>query len=66
MVEVDLNNGEICLTEQVKLIINKLNEIAESEKLSANKVKYTISNSLKIISANVKEKDRKIIEELLV
>lgn len=32
LVEVDLNNGEICLTEQVKLIINKLNEIAESDK----------------------------------
>lgn len=32
LVEVDLNNGEILLTEQVMLIINKLNEIAESDK----------------------------------
>ena len=30
LVEVDLNNGEILLTEQVMLVINKLNEIAES------------------------------------
>lgn len=32
LIEVNLNSGEICLTQQVVLLINKLNEIAESEK----------------------------------
>lgn len=32
LIEVNLNSGEICLTEQVMLLIKKLNEIAESEK----------------------------------
>jgi len=32
LVEVDLNNGEVRLTEQVMLLVNKLNEIAESGK----------------------------------
>lgn len=32
LIEVDLNNGEVRLTKQVMLLVNKLNEIAESDK----------------------------------
>lgn len=40
-------------------------EIAESEGLSSNKVKYSISNSMKIIAANIPAEDKKTITELL-
>ena len=40
-------------------------EIAESEGLSSNKVKYSITNSIKIISANIPAEDKKTISELL-
>lgn len=42
-----------------------ITEIAESEGLSSNKVKYSISNSMKIIAANIPEEDKKTIVELL-
>lgn len=42
-----------------------ITEIAESEGLSSNKVKYSISNSMKIIAANIPEEDKKTIAELL-
>ena len=42
-----------------------ITEIAESEGLSSNKVKYSISNSMKIIAANIPTEDKKTITELL-
>lgn len=42
-----------------------INEIAENEGLSTNKVKYIINNALKIIGNNIKEKDKQTILELL-
>lgn len=42
-----------------------ITEIAESEGLSSNKVKYSISNSMKIIEANIPAEDKKTIAELL-
>ena len=43
----------------------KINEIAENENMSANKVKYAISNALKIITNNIPEEDKKTISEML-
>ena len=42
-----------------------INEIAENEGISSNKVKYSITNTLKIIEKNISEADRKNIMELL-
>ena len=42
-----------------------INEIAENENMSANKVKYAISNALKIITNNIPEEDKKTISEML-
>ena len=42
-----------------------INEIAENEGLSANKVKYSISNTLKIIEKNCTVNERKTIISLL-
>lgn len=42
-----------------------INEIAENEGISPNKVKYSISNTLKIIEKNISAEDRKYIIELL-
>ena len=42
-----------------------ISEIAESEDISANKIKYSISNSMKIIAANIPAEDKKTIMELL-
>lgn len=42
-----------------------ISEIAENEGLTSNKVKYIINNSLKIIAANIKGKDKETILELL-
>ena len=42
-----------------------INEIAENEGISSNKVKYSITSSLKIIAANIPEKDKEIIIEML-
>ena len=42
-----------------------INEIAENEGISSNKVKYSITNTLKIIEKNISETDRKNIMELL-
>lgn len=42
-----------------------INEIAENEGLSANKVKYSISNTLKIIEKNCTPNERKTIISLL-
>lgn len=42
-----------------------INEIAENEGISPNKVKYSISNTLKIIEKNISEVDKKYIIELL-
>lgn len=42
-----------------------INEIAENEGLSTNKVKYIINNALKIIGNNIKGKDKQTILELL-
>ena len=42
-----------------------INDIAENEGISVNKVKYSINNSLKIIAANIPAKDKQTIIELL-
>ena len=42
-----------------------INEIAENEGISPNKVKYSISNTLKIIEQNISEHDKKTIIEFL-
>jgi len=42
-----------------------INEIAENEGISPNKVKYSISNTLKIIEKNISNEDKKNIIELL-
>lgn len=42
-----------------------INEISESECLPVNKVKYSITNSLKTISESLSEENKKIIFELL-
>lgn len=42
-----------------------VNEIAESEKLSASRVKYIISNGMKTIMSNISNNDRKIMKEFL-
>ena len=42
-----------------------INEIAENEGISSNKVKYSITNTLKIIEKNISETDKKNIMELL-
>lgn len=42
-----------------------INEIAESEGISPNKVKYSIANTLKIIEKTISPADRKNIMELL-
>lgn len=42
-----------------------INEIAENEGISANKVKYIINNALKIIGNNIKGKDKQTVLELL-
>ena len=73
----ELINKLLCkLTALDKRIIQKkfginlpfpmsISEIAESEGISANKIKYSISNSMKIIAANIPTEDRKTIMELL-
>lgn len=73
----ELINKLLCkLTALDKRIIQKkfginlpfpmsISEIAESEGISANKIKYSISNSMKIIAANIPTEDRKTIIELL-
>ena len=73
----ELINKLLCkLTALDKRIIQKkfginlpfpmsISEIAESEGISANKIKYSISNSMKIIAANIPAEDRKTIIELL-
>ncbi len=42
-----------------------INEIAENEGISPNKVKYSISSTLKIIEKNISESDKQNIIELL-
>ena len=42
-----------------------INEIAENEGISSNKVKYSITSSLKIIAANIPDKDKETIIEML-
>ena len=42
-----------------------INEIAENEGISSNKVKYSITNTLKTIEKNITTKDKKYIIELL-
>jgi len=42
-----------------------INEIAENEGISPNKVKYSISNTLKLIEKNISASDKKNIIELL-
>ena len=42
-----------------------IQEIAENEGISVNKVKYSINNTLKIISENITGEDRKTLIELL-
>lgn len=42
-----------------------INEIAENEGISPNKVKYSISNTLKIIEKSISESDKRNIIELL-
>ena len=73
----ELINKLLCkLTALDKRIIQKkfginlpfpmsISEIAESEGISANKIKYSISNSMKIIAANIPSEDKKTIMELL-
>lgn len=42
-----------------------IQEIAENEGISVNKVKYSINNTLKIIGQNIKGEDKKTLMELL-
>lgn len=42
-----------------------ISEIANNEGISQNKVKYSISNSMKIIANSIPEQDKKTISELL-
>ena len=42
-----------------------INEIAENEGISANKVKYSITSTLKLIEKNISAEDKKYIIELL-
>ena len=42
-----------------------INDIAENENLSVNKVKYIINNSLKKIAASIPERDKEVIRNLL-
>ena len=42
-----------------------INEIAENEYLSINKVKYILNNALKKISNEINDKDKEIIIQLL-
>lgn len=44
---------------------SSISEIAESEGISVNKVKYSLSNSMKAIVANIPEKDKEVIKEML-
>lgn len=44
---------------------SSISEIAESEGISVNKVKYSLSNSMKTIVANIPEKDKEVIKEML-
>lgn len=43
-----------------------INEIAENEGITSNKVKYIITNALKVISNNIPEKDKETIIEMLM
>lgn len=43
-----------------------VNEIATSENMNANKVKYSISSSLKVIAANISAEDKEMISTLLM
>ena len=42
-----------------------INEISENEGISTNKVKYSITSSLKFIEKNMNDEDKKIIKSLL-
>lgn len=42
-----------------------IQEIAENEGISTNKVKYSLTSSIKIIANNINERDKKMILELL-
>ena len=42
-----------------------INDIAENENLSVNKVKYILNNSLKKIESNISKKDKEVIHNLL-
>ena len=42
-----------------------INEIAENEGISPNKVKYSIANTLKTIEKKISSEDKKYILELL-
>lgn len=43
-----------------------VNEIAENEGLSSSKIKYIIAETLKAIEANISDKDKKVIREMLM
>lgn len=42
-----------------------INEIAESEGMTTNKVKYSLANSMKIIEASIPDRDKEMIVEML-
>ena len=42
-----------------------INEISENESISVNKIKYIITNAMKIIQKNISVADKNIIKELL-
>ena len=42
-----------------------INEISENENISFNKIKYILTNSLKVIQRNISEEDKKTVLELL-
>ena len=42
-----------------------INEISENENISFNKIKYILTNSLKVIQRNISEEDKKTLLELL-
>jgi RNA polymerase sigma factor (sigma-70 family) len=71
-----IDNSLYCLSNVERRIVKKrfgidypyelsINDIAENENLSANKVKYIINSSLKKIANYIPERDKKTIMELL-
>ena len=71
-----VNNSLYCLSALERRVIKKkygidcpyelsINDIASNENISVNKVKYIINNSLQKIAANIPQRDKEIIINML-